>query len=195
MIKLLLSIAIISASLVCCSQDKSRISWGIKGGLSIASVSRELGSSAPPDYNNTSSLGRTKIGGFLQLPLSTRLMFQPEITLTGKGYREMNSGYPQSNRYSFLEIPLHLLYVWPGKRGSFMLGGGPMPAFKTSELYFYFPVRDFDLGADLLAIYQTPLGFSLQLNYTHGFSNIAYSNDIIRKIRSRSWGITVGYVF
>jgi hypothetical protein len=43
--------------------------------------------------------------------------------------------------------------------------------------------------------YEIPIGFSLNLNYTHGLVNVSGVREYMPVFRNRSFGIAVGYTF
>ena len=177
-----------------------KIIFGIKAGLSVATAHKEYDASLYPDPPRARSIIGAIGGVFLQVPLNKKVSFQPELQLIGKGLKTKdvynNFYYPEKTTY--LELPLNILYKPVSDKGSFFIGGGPAPAFYIGENVFYSsgsPIKKFDLGINFLTGYELPIGFSINLNYTHGLTNISGDKSYVTVLKNRYFGITVGYVF
>ena len=173
-------------------QTESKLKFGIKTGLAFASIKR--------DYNNTSSKIKTKTGftagGFLDVTLNKNLVFQPALLYVRKGGNEFSGyGYSIPFNLNYLELPLNILYQSSGVNGVYFLGGGLSPALHLNSAYDGNEVKDFDIGISLLAGYKVPIGFSVNLGYTHGLTNVTSDKEIIKTIRNRYFSITAGYEF
>ena len=175
-----------------------KIKLGIKAGICVATAKKEFNASSyPPKAKGI--IGA--IGGvFFRAPINKKIFFQPELQLIGKGLKTKdefnNYYYPEKTTY--LEIPLNILYKPVSDKGSFFIGGGPAPAFYIGETIFYSsgsPIKKFEFGINFLTGYELPIGFSINLNYTHGLTNISGDESYITVLKNRYFGITVGYIF
>ena len=161
------------------AQDESRdtepvnkLRFGIKAGAAIASMQVKY-RSVPADFSEN-KLGGI-VGVLIRTPLKGSLYFQPELLMVGKGYKEKQSGYDSRVDLTYIELPLNLLYKFSTSKGGVFIGGGPAPAFLIGENIFYFGnqnSKEFDFGINVLAGYELPIGFSINLNYTHGLVNL-----------------------
>lgn len=189
------------SGVACCQEKKSLVKFGLKFGYAQSTLS--------PDYTENngykhqfSMTGGIRAGGYLQISAGKKLLFQPELLLVVKGAQESpnyNNGYSYPTngypfRTSYIEIPLNLLVKLPTQSGFFILGGGPAPAFAFNR-YVYSGTARFDMGLNFLLGYQLPIGFSLNLNYTKGFSNVSPGAEGAPALKNSSLGLSVGYTF
>ena len=179
---------------------------GVKAGIAIAIIRMEYNPTPDPDpAEPTSKLGAVA-GFFARMPLSKKICFQPELLMVGKGFKEKDqygSSYLYKTTITYLELPLNMLYKTTTSNGSFFIGGGPAPAFYIGNNAFYYGdevFKKFDLGINILAGYEIPIGFSINLHYTHGLSNIGKEKDANGtlysvNLKNRCFGLMIGYVF
>ena len=186
-----------SASVFCQDQPgeaEKKLRFGIKAGVAIADQQYE---------NNQNSIDHGyKAGGmvgiFVRTPLNSNLYFQPELLMVGKGTKQAYQYYESRSDFTYIELPLNLLFKSSKSRSAFFIGGGPAPSVLIGENIFYYgytSAQTFDLGINMLAGYELPIGFSVNLNYTHGLMNVAPDEENVPKIKNRSFGITIGYIF
>src|SRR5688572_12609566 len=156
----------------------SKIKFGIKAGITLANCQVKYNPAPDPPPGKPMTKFGAVIGVFARMPLGKKTSFQPELLMIGKGMKEKDrygSLYLYRTRITYLELPLNILYKPGTPKGSFFIGGGPAPAFYIGNNAFYFgdePFKTFDLGINILAGYEIPIGFSMNLHYTHGLSNI-----------------------
>jgi hypothetical protein len=189
-------LAVLFATTVFCQEEsgekENKLRFGIKAGMAVANMQSEYRS--VPTYYSDRKLGGM-VGILIRTPLGRSLYFQPELLMVGKGYQEQQEFYDARVDLTYIELPLNLLYK---SKGGFFIGGGPAPSFLIGENIFYFGnqnSKEFDFGINVLAGYETPLGFSINLNYTHGLLNLTSDTENVTILRNRSFGITVGYLF
>jgi hypothetical protein len=186
------SVILILAGVCAYSQPGNKLKYGIKLGLAFANTKL--------DYTDVSPKIKAKTGftagGFVDLPISKSTIFQAALLYVRKGGKEAEvNGYTYPFNYNYLEIPLNILYKSKAGNGNYFLGGGFSPAFHLNSAYYGNAIKGFDLGINLLASYQTAIGFSINLGYTYGLLNAAGKNDYITKIQNRYFSITAGYEF
>ena len=176
----------------------NKIRVGIKAGIAVANCKVEYNTGTMPGNSKpTSKLGAMG-GGYAQILLSKKICFQPELLLVGKGMKENNQYYSYRTDLNYLELPLNLLYKPPAPGGSFFIGGGPAPAVYIGENVFYSGYhyfKKFDFGINILTGYELPIGFSINLHYTHGLLNISQNKTDVPVTRNRCFGLCVGYTF
>ena len=173
-----------------------KIRFGIKAGVAIASLKIEYDPAVTAGDHK--SKGGALAGIFLQMLLGKTASFQPELLVIGKGTKENSQNYFYRTDLTYLELPLNLLYKKSTAKGSFFIGGGPAPSFYIGESVFYSGYqgfKKFDVGVNILAGYELPIGFSINLHYTHGLLNITYDRTNVPVIKNRCAGISVGYIF
>ena len=159
----------------------------------------------PNPYSELSAESNTGLvlGIFTQATLSSNWVLQPAVQLAFKGYMEKYASNfsPNSSRYSspititYLELPLDFIYAAGAKGNGFQLGAGPVGGVLLNRDAQLYALKAFDLGANVLAGYQTPIGFSVHLSYTHGFFNAAKGDAFLTKMKNRFTALTVGYLF
>lgn len=138
-------------------------------------------------------------GIFGQIPLKKNWVFRPVLQFVNKGYREQYSDQYYAYRtpvpLRYFEVPLSFVYTTLPNGNGLLLGGGPSVSFSSNRKYQYRPIKSLDAGAHILLGYQTALGFSANLTYTHGFVNVSEFTDQVPVIKNRFAALTVGYLF
>ena len=177
-----------------------KINFGIKAGIAVATAHKEYDASLYPDPPKAKSITGVTGGVFLQVPINQKVSFQPELQLIGKGLKtkDVYNSFYYPEKTTYLELPLNILFKPVSPKGSFFIGGGPAPAFYIGENVFYSSgsgIKKFDFGINFLTGYEIPIGFSINLHYTHGLKNISGDKSYVPVLKNRCFGITVGYVF
>lgn len=178
--------------------SNSKIRFGIKAGVAVANAKVEYNTTTMPHNGKPRSKLGAMGGVFAQMYLGKNACFQPELLMVGKGMKENNQNYSYRTDLTYLELSLNLLYKPATPKGSFFIGGGPAPAFYIGENVFYSSgsaIKKFDFGINFLAGYELPIGFSINLHYTHGLTNISSDNTLIPVMKNRCFGLSVGYTF
>lgn len=183
----------------CCQEKENNIHFGLKAGFGLSTLN-------PGNYIDNAGykhrynrVGGVRGGIFLEIHTGKKMLFQPELLFAVKGTRETieyYNGNPQSNdpvRINYIEIPLNLLVKLVTKNGFFIAGGGPMPAFSSNKYSPY--ATSFDIGVNFLAGYQLPMGFSFNLHFTKGFSNVLKEYYNSSNLKNNSFGLSLGYTF
>ncbi|NII29620.1 PorT family protein [Pseudoflavitalea sp. X16] len=160
------------------------------------------------------------IGVNAEIPIADEFYIQPGLLFSTKGANWDDDDDTKTN-ISYLELPVNFLYKPVLGTGKLLLGFGPYAGYAIggkvksddgdvdlefeSELpanqvgmYFY-TVRRFDFGANLLAGYEFNNKLSFQLNAQLGLTNIspevvgADKDDF--KTKNTGFGVSVGYRF
>jgi hypothetical protein len=196
---LLFILAIISCPSV---QAQPRI--GLKAGLVASSVDAEY-SNSYEDYTQKTKVGFL-FGVLLDWPLSKNLALRPGAEFVVKGSRERrrrsyfmggeNYDYTVGQPLTYIDIPLNLLYSINGSKGKLLMGGGPVASFRVNSNYSgNHTLKTFDPGINILAAYEWPIGFSLNLNHTRSLQNISSDKQYFDHFRNYYYGLTLGYIF
>jgi hypothetical protein len=178
--------------------NNDKISFGIKAGMAIANCQVKYNTSVMPGNEEPKSKLGFMGGAFATIRLNEKICFQPELLLVGKGMKENNQSYLYRTDLTYLELPLNMLYKPAASKGSFFVGGGPAPAIYIGENIFYAGYqyfKKFDFGINILTGYELPIGFSINLHYTHGLLNISENKTDLPLTRNRCFGLSVGYSF
>lgn len=174
------------------------VSFGLKAGLNISSVSY---SGTPSFDNGKSSLSTTTgfhVGAFLDIGIVGPISIQPALLVTTKGYSynqstSFNTSYSQLYRIDYFEFPLNILYNIQVKPAKIFFGGGPYAAYAPRIRQSGF---DKDYGINILAGIKLKKHFSLSADYGLGLSNISsYVNLYYPNVNNRVFSISLGYSF
>jgi hypothetical protein len=194
---------------------------GIKGGISLASLAEEAFSSSE-EYDATSYLG-FQGGLFAELPISDGFAIQPEILFIQKGGKLEGLLGETNLRYNYLEVPI-LAKIKAGSTDGSGIGlffyGGPFVSYALNgsieregalidgkiDIDFNdsnddeINQRRIDWGAAFgLGVNLGPL--LVDLRYDLGINNLLDDDlgtqgaDNEPYLRTRSIGLTLGYVF
>ncbi|MBL0271504.1 MAG: PorT family protein [Chitinophagaceae bacterium] len=197
---LLILLFFIHSLVACCQEKKSSVSFGLKLGYGMTTLGPNYTESNGYKHQFILTSG-ARVGGYLQIMSGKKFIFQPELLLVVKGAHEspdFSNGPPYPTydypfRTSYIEIPLNLLVKLPTPGGFFSLGGGPAPSFPIYR-YIYSGTAGFEMGINFLTGYQWPLGFSVNLNFTKGLSNVQQFPGA-PGLKNSSIGLTAGYTF
>ncbi len=191
------------------AQEKSKMSFGILGGVNFQNLNGKLSSGDKLD--NDMLLGFH--GGVnVQIPIAPEFYFQPGLMFAIKGakntYSILGSEFTDEIKINYIEMPLNLVYKGALGSGFVMLGFGPYVAygisgkqvFEGNDLTFERGVdyNAFDAGANIFFGYEMAGGLFLQLDTQFGMLNInpddANSNDKTTA-KNTGFGLSLGYRF
>lgn len=168
--------------------------------------------------SNTSGSGKVSgstltgftLGAFADVPLTKSLHFRPSLLYADEGFQPNVQGSKVNIHVAFLSVPLDLVYHTKlfGKR--FFVGAGPYLAYAMSGTYTIKGIntdmdfgnnytngddlRHLDMGANVMAGLLMDRNFIIGAKFDMGLSNIAPTGSAA-DIRTRSFGISLGYVF
>jgi hypothetical protein len=190
--------------------------FGVRAGLNFQNLNGK-------DDNGNEFHGRMKacinLGLNAEIPIAEDFYIQPGVLFATKGakddtYRKVNT------RFSYLEIPINLLFKPELGDGKLLLGFGPYLGIAVGGSYtdangnktdYKFAgkvtqtealsaiyVRRTDFGFNFLAGYELSSKLSFQLNAQLGVKNIipkveGQSNK--EKVKNTGFGVSVGYRF
>lgn len=209
--KAILLLISITAILLCSNPTYAQriFNFGVEGGVN-----------KPNYYGKTIRKDQVFFMGFhlginVQTALTDAITVQSGLRYTQKGTKYENvmerSGPgslvpdmgPLSNRYHFIELPIHGIYQFSGPLKNMYAGVGPYFGYltgvtaRTDEKKTKIDMGDndyykrFDVGLSLLAGYKVSEKLSVQLGLKNGFMSISKTKDI--NIRHRSIELSVRY--
>ncbi|RFZ85542.1 PorT family protein [Mucilaginibacter terrenus] len=208
--KILLSVALISASLFTFAQSAK---LGIRGGLNLASLSAS--SKSFDASGSTGNLVAFNAGFFADLKVG-KLSVQPGIYYSGKGGKEADGLNSSTTvKLHYIEVPVTLVYHAPVIIGDIYLGAGPYAAMgfaasgrvlsegtdtKEDLKFGDGPdnVKRADYGVQFIGGLQLKKGIAIHFNYDLGLTNIlpeAATGGGDFKIKNGVFGIGLGYSF
>lgn len=183
------------AFLLSFSLQAQDITFGLRGGPSFTTFGGEEGGDG-----SEFKVG-FHLGGYLNLPLSETLQFEPGIQFATKGSKGTDAGTTTSIRNGYLDIPLLLKYQ---SAGNFFILAGAQPSFLMSSALIVGngdnkvtvdgnDTRELWKGTDFAAV--VGFGFNLgsqmniQTTYGHGLSNVSeFSDSVYNRIFKLSIG-------
>jgi len=203
------------------AQESPRGSFAIIGGLNLQNLT---GKAYNGDRLNNDLYTGYHIGINAQMPIASKLYFQPGLLFSTKGAKTSGELSNSTTTINYLEMPLNFVYKTPCGSGYFMVGVGPYLAYgiggkvKTTsnaltiehniefknvvgtndplDVPFY---KAFDAGANALVGYEAASGLFLQLNMQLGLTKInsEYSDfpDDKTAVKNTGFGLSAGYRF
>jgi hypothetical protein len=175
-------------------------SIGIKLGMGISMPSVTVKTDRFDNWSPENKYGIV-FGMFAQVPLQGQWVFVPAAQFSSKGLKERhvsamyNYNFTITKHFSYLDLPLNFVHSSKAKGNGFQIGGGPVVSFLLNDGYRSYPVKSLDFGVNGLLGYQTPIGFSVQLNYTFGVADVGENLSNVPHIRNRFLALSVGYLF
>lgn len=191
--KLLLILSLIAFSFA----SKAQTRLGFKGGVNFANVTISTsGFSISPG-----SITSFHVGGVLESRLSDRIVVQPNLLFSQKGFLTEISGGSTKITLNYLELPVNFLYE---ASDYFTIGGGPYLGYAlsgksvsngvtTDAEFGDGGMKRTDFGLNLTAGYEVLDGLIISANYSFGLANIADTND--GSIKNKVIGISITKLF
>lgn len=190
--------------------DSTSPEFGVKAGVNFATITGD-------DIDDLDSRTSFNVGLFMELPLSERFSFQPEVLYSGQGFTMVT--IDQDNPFdtdenveyqlSYIQVPLLAkIYLVEG----LSIEAGPQFGFKINEEIDTEPtsdggdtvidpddsyIKDFDTSIALGASYKFNGGFFINARYTHGITNIFKENTILEDVDAKNavWQFGLGFSF
>lgn len=212
---LLFALAATALSLTSKAQDKT--TFGIRAGVNFQNLTGEDGAGKDLDLDLKTGF---HIGVNAEIPIAQQFYVQPGLLFSTKGAKEKLPGDDFKWNFSYLEIPINLLYKPELGPGKLLLGFGPYIGiavggkikvgdedqdikFKndltvseaaSDDIYS----KRLDFGGNLLAGYELSSKISFQLNAQLGMTNLNPKVDGKKqdaKTKNTGFGLSVGYRF
>lgn len=190
------------------SASKAQTNFGLTFGGTYSTVTAKLsGISISPKYK-----GGITAGLFADVSLNNNLSFQPALNFVQKGFKNNQDGMKDIVTYSYLELPLDIVYRTQKEQG-FFIGAGPSFAIGLSGKDKYTDaqrsedtkvkfgsgendVKPFDFGINALTGYKFANGFLFSVGYNLGLSNIQNGDrNVDGTVKNRYFALKIGYSF
>lgn len=214
-------ILILSASLAMAQGTEAKISFAILGGVNLQNIN---GKDWNGDKLNNDLIVGYHFGLNTQIPFAPQFFFQPGLLFTTKGAKWTDGSETTTDRLSYIELPLNVVYKGLLGTGYIMIGFGPYLGYAiggksttedgsetvksdieftkvveagdpTSICYY----KAFDAGGNIFAGYETASGLFFQLNTQLGMIKINPEDNRITDdqsvYRNIGYGLSVGYRF
>ncbi len=178
------------------------LAYGAKAGVTLATVSEDPEGLASWGYR----VGLA-VGGYVALPLGSRLAIQAEGLFNQKGARADDDGLVTTLKLDYIEVPVLVKYaVTHGGARSLHVFGGPSIAFKVrsrATASFGDTTIDTDEDENIEKIdFGVAAGagidfgkWSIDGRYTFGLSNLSKNDLDEGKLRSRAISVLAGVRF
>lgn len=218
---LILTIVLSASVSIAQSQENSKTSFAILGGVNLQNLNGK-------DYSGDKLKNEMLIGYHaginIQIPIVPEFYFQPGLLFTTKGSKNTDGLITNQYNLSYVELPLNFVYKGALGNGYIFIGFGPYVAYGimgkakyesgslsyNSDIEFqnvvelgdpitvaYF--KAFDAGGNVFAGYEMTSGIFLQLNTQFGMLNINPEDkrmiDDKTVLRNTGFGLSLGYRF
>lgn len=203
-------VGLLSATTIYAQSDDLTPQFGVKGGVNLSNITGD-------DVGDLDSRTSFHLGLFMEMPISERFSFQPEVLYSGQGFtavtRDQDNIFDVDDnveyQLSYIQVPLMAkVYVVKGLYAEV----GPQFGFKVKEEIDYKPASDsgdieinsddsyikgFDTSIAAGAGYKFDNGLSVSARYTHGLTNIYKNNTIFENLDAKNsvWQFGVGFSF
>jgi len=198
----LIGVVALAALAVPSAATAQGLTFGAKGGVTLGTLSFDPEDSA--DYGYRIGLA---VGGYVALPLGSRLTIQPEGLFNQRGAKASEEGLESKIALDYIDVPVLVKYaITRGGSRSFFVFGGPSAAFKVrSRATATFGDTTIDLDADddiesfefgVVAGGGVDFGkWSIDGRYSLGLSNLNKDPEDDVTIKSRAFSVLAGFRF
>lgn len=198
--------------------SKGQTNFGIEAGALLSSAKIK---SSGEEIGKSKKIVGFKAGMFLEMPLSSKVFFNPGLYFVSKGGRYTDIGVDEKIQTQYIEAPLNIEYkingskskgVFFGAGAVFGLGVSGKGKSKekledgSSETFSYkikfdgksdaidenAHLKSVEIGANIFVGYQLPNNLRVSLQLRPDFSNLSVSSG--STYRSTYLGLTVGYI-
>lgn len=193
-------VGLFSATAIYAQSDDTTTQFGVKGGVNLSNVTGD-------DVGNLDSRTSFNLGLFMEIPISERFSFQPEVLYSGQGF---NLNDKAEYKLDYIQVPLMAkVYIVKGLYAE----AGPQFGFKVKEEVDYESgviggtvdvdpddsvIKSFDTNLALGAGYKFDNGFSLSARYNLGLSSIVKDDAFLigdSDVKNSVWQFGVGFSF
>lgn len=194
--KILLVAVLASFSLVTTAQEEG-IRFGAKAGVNFATITGD----GTDDVDGKTGF---HLGAIVEIPISEKFAFQPEILYSSQGSSEEDGGIDSKLNLNYINIPLMAkYYIAQG----LSLQAGPQIGFLASaksktegdgvevEIDADEFIKGIDFGLNFGLGYQLAAGIFFEGRYNLGLSDINDIDGVSEEIKNSVIQLSVGYKF
>jgi len=207
------------------SSDKSKMSFGILGGVNFQNLN---GKDASGDKLTNEMILGYHAGLNVQIPIAPQFYFQPGLMFSTKGakntYTILGTEITRTTKLSYIELPLNLVYKGALGNGFVMLGFGPYVGYAIGGNYLteggsvtydnkivfkgtitenddenHATFKTLDVGGNIFAGYEMSSGIFLQFDTQLGMVKINPENtgntNDKTAVKNTGFGLSVGFRF
>lgn len=195
---------------VSAQSDSKAVQLGAKGGVNFSKLSGN-------DFEDVDSRTSFNVGLVVEIPITERISFQPEVFYSGQGFdiveRDQDNIFDTDQNFEYqldyIQVPLLLkAYLVKG----LSIEAGPQFGFKIHEEFDFEPnsdggdieisednsyVKDFDTSLALGTSYKFDGGFFVSARYTMGLTSIFKEDTFFENADGKNevWQFGVGFMF
>ena len=170
------------------SINAQNVTFGVKGGLNLASIDRYINGQPDPKFRTS-----FHIGGFVEAPLWNKFSLQPELLYSGQGFRIKYSDEVYVQKLNYLNLPILLKY-YISERLS-VETGPQMGVLISSNVSDYEKKIDFAIDFGLAYKMEMGLGFGIRYNFGLSYFDNFSNSDSPPFNKHRVFQISVAYIF
>ncbi len=179
----------------------AQLKIGLKAGFLISNNKVDY------TYRNTGYSSEAKKGGLFGLvadwPLSKNTFFRSGLEVVIKGSKERRRGtgiygnynYAISQPLTYLDVPVNLMYAANAGKGKFIIGAGPVIGILLSNSYRNYSLKEIDIGTKVVAGYEWPIGFFVNVTHVRGLKNISSDKQLVSDFKNFYYSLSLGYMF
>lgn len=193
-------IGLFSATTIYAQSDDTTTQFGVKGGVNLATITGD-------DVGDLDSRTSFNLGLFMEIPLSERFSFQPEVLYSSQGFSINDQA---DYKLDYVQVPLMAkVYIVKGLYAE----AGPQFGFKAKEEVEYESdyaegtidfdpddsvIKNFDTNLALGAGYKFDNGLSFSARYNLGLTSMIKDDAPIiagKDVKNAVWQFGVGFSF
>lgn len=190
--KLLLVTFIFTVFSVLTQAQSKKIFYGLKAGYNMADFSG--------DVKNTKILSSFHAGGFVEIPVLSKLSIQPEIVYSEQGKRHKLENYESKSHVNYINVPVLAKYYITD---AFSVEAGPQIGFlvksEDEDNFGKYDYKDETKSIDFALVlglsYRLPINLFFSARYNYGLSNFNKLEDSDYKMINQVGQLSVGYRF
>jgi Outer membrane protein beta-barrel domain len=177
-------LAAMVAVLLCCTATfaqtgKAKSALGFKAGMNVSTFRTAVDYS---DFESSLKVGYV-LGAFVEIPLKSRFVLQPEFLYSQMGSKGSSSEWGSVTfKYNYFSIPLLLKYkvaksftVFAGPEADFLIRARQKDFFRTTTITN--DIQDFDCGFTVGAEYWFSKSWVLGARYIHGINDVSLDDE------------------
>lgn len=182
----------------------AQVSFGPAVGLNLANNGQKMAGTKI----STKMVTGVHVGGVAKINFTDNLFLMPGVFFSTKGSKFDVGGADMKTSLSYIEIPVNLgysiastgIFITAGPYLGYAVGGKFKVGDESENIKFGSDetkddLKPMDLGINVGAGYQLPLGIFVKAQYGIGLANLAPGGNSDNSIKNSVIGITVGMLF
>jgi len=186
-----LSILTALAFLTFLSANAQDFTFGVKGGVNMASV----GGNAYAGFGALGSVGSKvsfHVGALVEIPISEKMAVQPELLYSSQGSKWGFNTVGNNLKLDYVNLPVMVkYYVIEGLSAE----AGPLAGFLLSTNANKEDFKSLDIAIGIGASYKIMGNLLVGLRYNKGIMNINNDPDLNGSNQNNVFQVSVGYAF